>query len=61
MHHFQAYFRYFVKMCVICVTQDGDAGAISSPFFQLCMMSQRAVGKTRETPVTLCFILTHLY
>ena len=43
-------------MCVICVTQYGDAGAISSPFFQLCMKSQRAVGKTREIPVTLCFI-----
>ena len=58
-------------LCVLCATQDGDAGAVSSPFFQLCMrsggldregdMSPRAVRKMQETPATLCFILTHLY
>ena len=61
----------YTLLCVICATQDGDAGAISSPFFRLRMrsggldrergMSQRSIKKTRETPVTLCFLLTHLH
>ena len=26
----------YTVLCVLCATQDGDAGAVSSPFFQLC-------------------------
>ena len=45
----------YTLLCVICATQDGDAGAISSPFFRLRMrsggldrergMSQRSIKK----------------
>ena len=61
----------YTLLCVICATQDGDAGAIISPFFPAAHAQWRPrqgegyeseiYKKTRETPVTLCFLLPHLH
>ena len=57
--------------CSLSVTQDGDVGAISSPFFQLHMRSggldweggyeSESCKENTETPGPLCFIFKHLY
>ena len=56
--------------CSLSVTQDGDVGAISSPFFRLRMrsggidreggLSQRAVRKTQKH-LGLCVLFSNTY